>query len=277
MDSIFYQWNFSPGNLIFLFVLCAFYAYASRFHFSGKTTYFFIALTLIVICTSSPLHHLGMQYLFSAHMTSHVILILIAGPLLAASITGNNRYQRKLHKLSLFLKKYPLTGWIAGVGMMWFWHIPAIFHAMMPMKGMQSSLGMQIIGLVHLVTLLGAGILFSWPLINPYKECRIASLKAVAYLSSACVFCSLLGLMITFAPSGTYTSYIMSEPGGFLSLIRNNWQISSAMDQQIAGLIMWVPCCFIYLSASMIILIKWFGIQDSVNRAEPEKLVMQME
>jgi cytochrome c oxidase assembly factor CtaG len=51
-------------------------------------------------------------------------------------------------------------------------------------------------------------------------------------------------------------------------MIRNKWKISAAVDQQIAGLIMWVPCCLIYLTASMILLIKWF------DENEPGKAII---
>jgi putative membrane protein len=112
---------------------------------------------------------------------------------------------------------------------------------------------------IHLFILLVAGIIFSWPVINPYSEYRISALSGVLYLSTACIFCSLLGLLITFAPVGTYTQYThLMNSDVYLSTIRNKWGISEAADQQIGGLIMWVPCCLIYLSVSMYLLVSWF-------------------
>src|SRR6185437_72176 len=136
------------------------------------------------------------------------------------------------------------------------WHIPYIFNEATSMHGM---------GLMYLqwLSLLFAGIIFCWPVINPSPEHRIPPLSAVLYLSTACVFCTILGLMITFAPLGIYSHYINpTDSNGFLNLIRNQWKISPGMDQQAAGLIMWVPCCFIYLTASMIILIHWFDSKE---------------
>jgi cytochrome c oxidase assembly factor CtaG len=88
--------------------------------------------------------------------------------------------------------------------------------------------------------------------ITPYAEYRLSPPKAVLYLSGACVFCSLLGLLITFAPAGTYR------------------QVTAA-DQQTGGLIMWVPCCFVYLSASMYLLIRWFSLKEELPMIQPLK------
>ena len=130
---------------------------------------------------------------------------------------------------------------------MWIWHVPYIFHQMVSMNGMQASASMNMLMNLHMLSLLIAGMLFCWPVITPYKEYRIAPLTSVLYLSSACVCCSLLGLLITFALSGTYTSYIGGS-SEFLSVVRNKWNISVGIDQQIGGLVMWVPCCFIYFN-----------------------------
>ena len=115
------------------------------------------------------------------------------------------------------------------------------------------------IAIVHAGSLLLSGMIFSWPVINPYPQYRIAPIQGVLYLSIACVFCSLLGLLLAFAPVGTYNYNMQNyDSYGFLSVIRGRWNISAATDQQIAGLIMWVPCCFIYLVAIMFLLRKWF-------------------
>lgn len=267
MHSIFSYWSFSAGNMIFLALLCILYLYIINFRFNKQTIYFIAALLLIIVCIASPLYFIGENYLFSAHMLVHVLLLLIAGPLLVASVPRDKKFKKSLLFISKKMYKAPLFSWLTGVAVMWVWHIPYIFNQMMPMHGMQSSsVSMLLLMNTHLLSLLIGGMLFCWPVINPYKEYRIASLTSVLYLSSACVFCSLLGLLITFASSGTYTSYISSDVNGFLSVIRNQWGISIAADQQMAGLIMWVPCCFIYLTASMVILIKWFEGKDMVTR-----------
>jgi putative membrane protein len=57
----------------------------------------------------------------------------------------------------------------------------------------------------------------------------------------------------------------MNDEYGFNNIIKNKWGISGEMDQQIAGLIMWVPCCFIYLTAAMLLLKKWFNEKEKLT------------
>ena len=264
MHSIFSYWTFNSFDIAFISLMSFLYLYAINFRLTKQSFYFFSALILIIICVTSPLNYLGENFLFSVHMLLHVLLLLIAAPLLVAALPAENKFHKFFLFISKKIYKAPLATWLTGVVIMWVWHVPFIFNKMVSMHGMQSSsLSMTFFMNMHLVSLLIAGTLFCWPVINPYKEYRIGSLAAVLYLSSACVFCSLLGLLITFAPAGTYTSYIVNnDANGFSSIIRNYLKISLASDQQMGGLIMWVPCCFIYLSASMIILIKWFQKED---------------
>ena len=264
MHSIFSYWTFNSFDIAFISLMSFLYLYAINFRLTKQSFYFFSALILIIICVTSPLNYLGENFLFSVHMLLHVLLLLIAAPLLVAAIPAENKFHKFFIFISKKIYKAPLATWLTGVVIMWVWHVPFIFNKMVSMHGMQSSsLSMSVFMNMHLVSLLIAGTLFCWPVINPYKEYRIGSLAAVLYLSSACVFCSLLGLLITFAPAGTYTSYIVNnDANGFSSIIRNYLKISLASDQQMGGLIMWVPCCFIYLSASTIILIKWFQKED---------------
>ncbi len=265
MNSIFYQWHFDPAIILFVALLCLLYGYVISFKIKKQSFHFFAGIFLILVCVASPLHFIGHHYLFSAHMLSHVLLLLIAAPLLVAGIPEENKFQKALLFFSEKIKKIPVLGWFAGVVIMWFWHIPFVFNQLTSMHGMDLMY-------IQLISLLLGGIIFSWPIINPYKEYRIAPITGVLYLSTACVFCSILGLMITFAPPGTFTGYInMPNSFGYLPMIRNGWNISAAADQQAAGLIMWVPCCFIYLTASMILLIKWFEAgKDRPARILPE-------
>ncbi len=264
MQSVFSYWSFSASSLILLALMCILYLYIINFKFNKQLWCFLAAIILIVICGNSPLNFIGENYLFSAHMLSHVLLLLIAAPLLVASIHSENKFKQFFLFISKKIHQAPLASWLIGVGIMWIWHVPYVFNMMMPMHGMKdNSMLMGILMNINMISLLIGGMIFCLPIINPYKKYRITSLTQVLYLSSACVFCSLLGLLITFASAGTYTSYISNDMGGFLSVIRNQWNISIANDQQMAGLIMWVPCCFIYLTASMVILIKWFGEKET--------------
>lgn len=243
-------------------LLCVLYLYLIRFKWQKQSVYFFAGILLLILCVVSPLHYLGEHYLFSAHMLTHTLILLVAAPLLIAGIPEENKMQNAFLYLSKKTKQYPFLCWLAGVGVMWLWHVPSVYNQLFVMNNamvMPAVHHMNVLSYIHMLSLLIAGMIFCLPVINPYSSYRLTPLFGVLYLTSACVGCSLLGLLITFAPAGTYTHYIsMNQSDSILSLIRNNWNISAAADQQAGGLIMWVPCCFIYLSAAMILLLKWF-------------------
>jgi putative membrane protein len=262
MQPWFYYWNLDWIMITFILVLCAGYWYVNYFLLKKQTAYFLTGVFLIIMCTLSPLHFLGENYLFSMHMVTHTIILLIAAPLVLAGIPTGNRFKKHFDAISKTSVKYPFLFWISGIGIMWFWHVPFIFNQMFSMNGMTmgSMNQMGFLHYFHIVSLLIAGMLFAWPVIRPDTNNKFTAPACVLYLTSACIGCSLLGLMITFAPLGTYPHYVnVHDIYGFLPTIRNSWNISAAMDQQMAGLIMWVPCCFVYLSVSMVILIKWFN------------------
>jgi cytochrome c oxidase assembly factor CtaG len=275
MNSIFSYWYFDPVIVLLMTGMCLLYLFTANFKLSYKSLYLVVAGFLIILCTASPLHFLGKNYLFSAHMLSHVLMILIAGPFIVASLPKENRFQKQLVFFSKKILKTPIIAWLCGVAIMWFWHIPSIFNRLFEMNQVAGIHLMSSLMYLQYISMLVAGIIFSWPIINPYKPYRLGPLGGVLYLSTACVFCSLLGLIITFSHVGTYTHYInIADNYGFLPMIRNSWKISEAADQQIAGLIMWVPCCFIYLSASMLLLINWFN-SDYKNLANGNKIGLE--
>jgi putative membrane protein len=264
MRSVFSYWHFDFPNIVFLAGLCLIYFYAINFKIKKQSVYFFGGIFLLILCTASPLHFLAENYLFSAHMLSHVLIILVAAPLIVAGIPAENKISKTLLILSKI--RMPFINWFAGVGIMWLWHIPYFFNHTFSMQKMENSHSMNLLMFVEVLSLLITGIIFCWPIINPYKEFRISPITGVFYLSAACVFCSLLGLLITFAPLGTYFHYQnLVDSYSYLHIIRNKWKISAAIDQQMAGLIMWVPCCLIYLTASIILLINWFEEKQEKN------------
>ena len=112
-----------------------------------------------------------------------MLIILLAGPLIVASLPVENRFQKQLVFFSNKIAKAPILTWLCGVAIMWFWHIPSIFNSMFMMNGSASGLMF-----LHFLSLIIAGMLFSWPIINPYKSSRLKPLASVIYLSTACVF-----------------------------------------------------------------------------------------
>jgi len=257
MEPVLYQWHFDPLVLLLVLALMFLHYRLSARTAPKKNVCFWSAIALILLTSCSPLHFLAMHVYFSAHMITHVILLLIAGPLLVISLPAAGSHP-VLQYISAFLGKRSWLAWMAGVGVMWCWHIPAVFEASIaPMQHFAA------VPLLHTGSMLVAGALFSWPLVGPSPEQRIHPLSGVLYLFTACISWSLLGLLITFAPLETFRPYPAFGPAmigpTMKSMSINPWNLSPAADQQTAGLIMWVPCCFVYLSACVYLLLRWFS------------------
>lgn len=262
MKQLFSYWSFDLSS-VSLMLLIIFYVLKTK---RIKKSILISILALLILCFFSPLHILSAHYLFSAHMLVHVILLLCVGPLLILSLSP---HRKQLVRLFSFLKQHPAVGWLAGVGIMWFWHIPLLFNTVMA-QSHQSSF--YFVSIVETLSLMVAGFLFSAPIIHPGKEYRIDALSGVVYLFTACIGCSLLGLLISFAPAGTYHHFLsMHDAWGLNEIILQQWGLTQAIDQQAAGLIMWVPCCLFYVTGAMYLLVQWFKQKEEVI-AYPTKL-----
>jgi putative membrane protein len=256
MKLLLTYWSLDFTSIVLLLMIMAFITAAEGF---SNRKIIISALIILIICLFSPLHILSAHYLFSAHMIVHVLLLLCMGPLLVMSLPqGSKTFQRLFN----FLKHYPVCGWMAGVGVMWFWHIPVLFNS--AMSSMHQS-RFDFIYVAETLSLIFAGILFSAPVIHPNKNNRIDALTGVVYLFTACIGCSLLGLLITFAPVGTYHHFLsMHDVYGLNNIILNDWRVTQSTDQQAAGLIMWVPCCLVYVTGAMYLLMHWFKQKEEV-------------
>jgi cytochrome c oxidase assembly factor CtaG len=195
-----------------------------------------VALLVLVLALMSPIGRLADGYLFSAHMLQHLLLVLIvpplallgAGPLLRARNAG--RVGRVLGR--------PLVAWGLGVGAMWLWHertlCDAASHSALVHRAQELSL-------------LAMGTAFWWPILAPREEARLEPLPGALYLFTACVACSLLGILVTFSPIQVCSVYAHPvDRLGVMTLLREGWGLTAEKDQQVGGLLMWVPACLVY-------------------------------
>jgi cytochrome c oxidase assembly factor CtaG len=102
------------------------------------------------------------------------------------------------------------------------------------------------------------GGVFWWQVLAPREQERLSPLAGIVYLFTACTACSVLGIILTFAPVSICPIYQNPvDRLGMLSTIRGNWGLTSDRDQQIGGLLMWVPMCLIYVTAILAQLARW--------------------
>jgi cytochrome c oxidase assembly factor CtaG len=238
-------WTWNPAVLLTGAFALVIYVTAFRVH--RRLGWFAAALGVLLFTLLSPLNTLADGYLFSAHMAQHILLLLIVPALLLLSLPRT---------LSLAVGPrvfaHPLAGWLAGVGAMWFWHAPALCNAAVASRPVHA---------LQTVSLLVLGSAFWRQILAPREEERLSPPRAIFYLFSACVACSVLGIIITFSPVTVCSIYTMqpNDPFGMLTTIRTGWGFSPERDQQIGGLLMWVPMCLIYFTAILAQIKRWFA------------------
>jgi len=249
-------WQLNWTAVIIALALIIFHLRTNRQASTSGHLAFFSGVLLFLLVTVSPLAYLGRSYLFSAHMIEHIVILLIVPPLL---LSGTNPmlleklHQSKFRKTGDVLFSTPVA-WVMGIGAMYFWHIPSMLEAM------KKSMSLHII---HILTLLILGIIFIWPVYTPIPWKKLSPLQSALYLFIACVGCTILGILITFGPTSLYIPYFTGGSAAILNLIHHTWGITASIDQQAAGLIMWVPACFIYITNIMVTLAGYYKNQYS--------------
>ena len=235
-------WEWNP-TLLFLCLL-ALAGYFLAFGLRGQPAYFVGALAIFLVALGSPLNALADGYLFSAHMVQHILLVLIVPALLLLSLPRSFSVPRPLRAFT-----HPFIGWGAGVGAMWLWHAPALCNA---------ATTSRTVSAIQTTSLLLMGSVFWWQVLAPREEQRLSPPAGIVYLFTACTACSVLGIILTFSPVSICPVYQHPvDRLGMLSTIRGDWGLTSERDQQIGGLLMWVPMCLIYLTAILAQLARW--------------------
>lgn len=225
--------------------------------FAGGWTALFVALV-------SPLHPLG-EVLFSAHMTQHELLMVGAAPLLVlgrpvvaflwglpkgwARVVGGWARVRWLRRAWRTLTN-PLAAWAIHAAALWVWHMPALF---------QATLKSDLVHTLQHLSFLGSALLFWWALVHgPHGLLGYGA--AALYLFTTSVHSGLLGAFITFTGTVLYPAY---------SVTTASWGLTPLEDQQLGGLIMWVPAGLVYVVAGLALCAGWMR--------ESERRVLQRE
>src|SRR5437016_5792453 len=119
------------------------------------------------------------------------------------------------------------------------------------------------------MSLVSAGAAFWWPIFRPLLQRRMPPTTAALYLFSGCVGCSLLGIYVTFSPISVCPLY--AAGGGspeLLRLVHEQWGLTHRLDQEVGGLLMWVPACTVYLGAILARFSGWYQVPQ--GRLAPE-------
>jgi len=220
----------------------------------GRIAAFFGGLATLLAALESPLDSLADQ-LFSAHMTQHLLLLTVAPPLLvwgrpvfvwlwAFPLPQRRRIghwwndARALHATHALLMR-PLTVWLLASVALWFWHMPGPYGWALADE--------RVHVLEHLCFLLTA--LAFWTLVlRPYGGQRGGQGMALILVATYALHNGLLGALLVFASQPYYPAYATAHYG-----------LTPLEDQQLAGLIMWVPAGMLQLVTLAWLFTGWLG------------------
>lgn len=266
--------NWSSGWAIFLFVLLGswwIWLKPSR----PKTFSMITGLILIYLVIGGPLSNLTEFGLHSAAMLQHVIILMLAPLFIWVALPG--KIDRTVRPQENNSGIYILLAWIAGTITMWAAHFISAgkiaSESGLTICGMPPNTGVwytEIPNTLLLLLLFAGGMLFISPVFNRKPAYRLKPLRAVIYLFTACISCSLLGLWVAFSAASASTV----EAATFLTTLRSPLPMSIRADQELAGMIMWVPGCVLYVATSAHIALEWLEgrkTKEELNKLDKDR------
>jgi putative membrane protein len=214
----------------------------------------------LVIALSPPLDEWSEQWL-AAHMVQHELLMVVAAPLIAlgAPLVGIlwSMPFRLRHSLGGTVQHTPLPGiWrtitappsaflLYGLAL-WIWHIPALYD---------EALEHETVHIVQHLCFFGTATLFWWGIVHG-RQGRTGYGTAVVYLFVTAVHGGVLGALLTVSPRVWYAPYLLHHPAGLTPL----------EDQQLAGLLMWVPAGLAFAAGALFLFAAWLRQSDRLSR-----------
>lgn len=216
----------------------------------AQLLYFVASLGVLILALLSPLDYVGDEYLFSAHMVQHLLLATVWPPLLLLSlpeqVVAPIFQVRVLGKLLRWLT-FPAVAFLIFNTDISIWHLPALYDLTLQNEG------------VHIfehLTFMAAGLLAWWPVLSPVRSQRLSFAAQELYLFASLFPTMALGIMFSFFQRPLYSPYIAAP---------RLWGISALTDQQVGGLVMWMPGNIPYAVAMLLILVMWLDRGDPVE------------
>jgi len=258
------EWRFEPVVLAALAVSAIGWwllvrrvaaAHAAHPHPRWRTLAFPAGLAVIVIALTSPIEAYEGE-LFSVHMLQHVLLELVAAPLLllgapatlalrAAAASVRKLFLAFLHSRAVSVFSFPLLAWVLFAAVNWGWHFSTLYNQALETPWLHD---------VQHLTFLGAALLFWWPVIgaDPARW-RLPHPVRLFYLFLAMPQNSFLGIALMSAPTTLYPHYLATG---------RVWGATPIVDQSIGGMLMWVGGDVVFLLAMGFVVAAWVRAED---------------
>lgn len=242
----------------------ALWARAGTGHGVTRTQTVAFACGTIALCVAllSPLDAAA-EALFSVHMVQHLILIVVAAPLwvlgapllpsLWALPTGARRrlgswwHAQRALRGTIAVLTAPFTVFVAHTIALWFWHFPAPY---------QAALRSPAIHALEHASFFATALLFWWAVIQPLGRRRVSYATALILVGGTMIQGSALGAVLMFARHPWYPAHGAGARA---------WGITLMADQQLAGLIMWIPAGLVYVCAAALLFV---GLMRADERRE---------
>jgi cytochrome c oxidase assembly factor CtaG len=212
----------------------------------------------------SPLDALSERF-FSAHMTQHLILMLVAPPLVLLGRPENimlwmfplngRRWVGNIWKRAGAFGKYlnklaePVSVWLLATFVMWFWHMP---------KPYSWAFNHPAIHIIEHLSFFATSLAFWRLCLKPFNREGGGHMTAIVLLFTFMFQSALLGALLTFAHHPLYKEHAVNHFSG----------LSPLADQQLAGLIMWIPAGAVQLLALALLFHHWLSNFNPSSRAD---------
>ena len=246
-------WLVEPGSLLWLAALAVLYARGTPRR--GEAAGFWSGWALFAVALVSPLHAMGGALLW-AHMAQHELLMVVAAPLLVAgrplvvSLRGlpaglrrrAGGWLRRLRPLTRRLGRLEIAWTLHALAIV-VWHVPALYN---------QTVTSELVHSLQHASFIGTALLYWWSVLT---EARLRSRQGGAILSlfTTAMYTGGLGALLTVATRPWYTAYGAAAP---------LWGLTPLEDQQLAGLIMWVPAAVSYLAATLWLMASWLRASE---------------
>jgi cytochrome c oxidase assembly factor CtaG len=206
----------------------------------------------LLMALDSPMHEISEQ-LFWVHMTQHEILMLVSAPLLVLSqplavfvwampptwrVPAAGVFKWRVPKRIWLAISAPIAAWLLHAIALWGWHAPVLFDA---------ALRSDFFHALQHGSFIGSALLFWWALLHNHGG-RLGYGGAILYVFTTAVHTSVLGAWLTFSPRIWYLPYLGTTSA---------WHISAIEDQQLGGLIMWIPAGTLLTAVALMLMVQW--------------------
>ncbi len=262
--AVLLEWSFDPFAIVGLLLAAFAYRWAvvrvrrahpGNPHPAYRSWLFGGGLAAIGVALLSPIEAYE-GTLFSVHMVQHMLLELVAAPLLlagapitltlrTASPAVRRALLRVLHSRLLRALSFPVVAWILFAAVNWGWHFSVLYD---------QALENTALHYLQHATFLGAALLFWWPVVGADPSpWRLPHPVRLLYLFLAMPQNSFLGVALMSASTVLYPHYLTNG---------RTWGMTPIDDQALGGVIMWVVGDLAFLAGMAAVVVMWMRHED---------------